>query len=285
MKKLSIFFLIVCCAFSLFAQAKAESSINEEIKIVSLGPNVTEILYALGCADNVVGRTDYCNYPQEALTVQSIGNLWEPNLELILGLDADIAIASSLIDPTFIESLTKAGITAYQFNEQESLEGTYNLIENIAEVVNKQEQAKAIIDNMKTRIQEVKSKINTLNEKKKVVYIISYGDYGDYAATGDTYLNDVIEAAGGINAAQSGMYWSISKELLFEQNPDVILISSYGDPASDIQTFVNTTPYNQLDASINGQVYTINQDAAERQGVRTVDAIEEFARILYPQLF
>ena len=142
---------------------------------------------------------------------------------------------------------------------------------------------------MKERIDAVRTKVAAIpaDQKKSTMYIISYGDWGDYAATGETYLNDVIEAAGGINAAKEGMYWSISKELLLSQDPDTILLGaySYTDPATEIANFSTLAPYSELTASKTGNVCTINGDAAERQGVRTADTVEEIARILYPELF
>ena len=290
MKKALVLFLVAVCLMPLFAQSISESSeTSGQLRIVSLGPNVTEIIYALGAGDSLVGRTDYCNYPEEALGVTSIGTLWEPNLEAILALDADVAIASSIVDPSFIESLGKAGVTAYQFYEEESLEGTFKLIQEVADVIGKSAEGEQIIATMKERIEAVETKVSSIpaDQKKSTMYIISYGDWGDYAATGETYLNDVIEAAGGINGAKDGMYWSISKELLLSQDPDTILLGaySYTDTAATIADFSSLAPYSELTASKTGNVYTINGDAAERQGVRTADTIEEIARILYPELF
>ncbi|MBO6048218.1 MAG: ABC transporter substrate-binding protein, partial [Spirochaetales bacterium] len=136
LKKILTLFLVFICIVPLFAQGGAEVSVRKtsDLRIVSLAPNVTEMIYALGSGDNLVGRTDYCNYPEEAQKVQSIGTLWDPNMETILALDADVAIASSIVDPSFIESLNKAGIKAYQFYEENSYEGTYTLIEKVADV-------------------------------------------------------------------------------------------------------------------------------------------------------
>lgn len=290
MKKTLAILIVAICLVPLFAQSVAEvPTSSEELRIVSLGPNVTEIIYALGAGDQLVGRTDYCNYPEEAFSVTSIGTLWEPNLEAILSLDADIAIASSIVDPSFIESLGKAGISAYQFYEEESLEGTYRLVQEVADAIGKTSEGEALVSGMKDRIEAVKAKVASIAEdqKKSTMYIISYGDWGDYAATGETYLNDVIEAAGGINAAKDGSYWSISKELLLSQDPDTILLGaySYTDEAAAIADFSGLAPYSELTASKTGKVYTINGDAAERQGVRTADTVEAIARILYPELF
>lgn len=287
-KTLAILFVLLLAA-SVFAQSVTEVSSNEDdLRIVSLAPNVTEIIYALGSGDQLVGRTDYCNYPEEALAITSIGTLWEPNLEAILSLDADIAIASSIVDPSFIDSLKAAGIEAYQFYEEESIDGTYALIEKVAACIGKEAEAAEIVKSMKDRIAAVQAKVSTIpaDQKKSCVYMIGYGEWGDYAATGETYLNDVIEVAGGINAAASGSFWSITKELLIAEDPNVILLGaySYSDP-NDVKHFTELAPYSELTASKTGNVLTINGDAAERQGVRTADCVEEIAKALYPELF
>jgi iron complex transport system substrate-binding protein len=288
MKKLLAVLLIAMCAFCCFAQAQVEVQAIPET-IVSLGPNVTEIIYALGAGDSLVGRTDYCNYPEEALSVQSVGTLYEPNLELIISLNPDIVIASSIVDPSFMESLEEAGIKTLQIVKEESLDGTFELISEIGSAIGKPTEALTFVASLKDRIAKVREVTSQIpeNEKKSAVYIISWGDWGDYAATGDTYLNDVLEAAGAINAAQSASYWSISKELLIAQDPDVILLPkySYSDPESEIAAFKSTEPYSNLKASLNNAVYSVNGDAAERQGVRTADTIEEIAKLLYPNLF
>lgn len=290
MKKTLFVILVLVCLLPLCAQAVTEAAQpSSELRIISLGPNVTEIIYALGAGDLLVGRTDYCNYPEAALNVTSIGSLWEPNLEAVLALNADIAIASSIVDPSFIESLSKAGITAYQFYEEESLEGTFKLIQEVADTIGKTAEGEAIVASMKGRIDAVQAKVAAIpsDQRKSTMYIISYGDWGDYAATGDTYLNDVIEAAGAVNAAKEGQYWSISKELLLSEDPDTILLGaySYTDTVAAVADFSSLAPYSELTASKTGNVYTINGDAAERQGVRTADTVEEIARILYPELF
>lgn len=289
MKKALSILVVVLCAFSVFAQAVVESSSEkEELRIVSLAPNVTEMIYALGSGSQLAGRTDYCNWPEEALSVPSIGTLWDPNMEAILAMNADVAIASSIVDPSFIDSLNKAGIRAYQFNEEESsFEGTFTLIRKVAAVIGKDAEASKLVADMKARVAAVEEKTKGIEKKKSVVYMIGYGDWGDYAATGDTYLDGVIKAAGGINAAESGVAWSISKELLIKADPDVILISGYSgmDEAGEIAKFTSTAPYSELKASKTGNVFVVDGDSTQRQGVRTADTVEQFAKILYPELF
>lgn len=290
MKRILTILLVAICLVPTFAQAQLEANTaKEDQRIVSLAPNVTEIVYALGAGDELVGRTDYCNYPSQALDVPSIGTLWEPNLELVVSLEPTIVIASSIVDPSFIESLNAAGIEAIQILKEESLEGTFELVQEVGDAIGRSSEANDAVASMKSRIEAVEAKTSTIpmDQRKSVVYIISWGDWGDFAATGDTYLEGVIEAAGAVNAAKDASNWSISRELLLTQDPDVVLLPcySYSNPESDILAFTTTAPYSALSASEGAQVYAINGDAAERQGIRTADTIEEIARLLYPELF
>lgn len=287
---LAIFLTALCLVAPIFAQAQLETSTtNEDLRIVSLAPNVTEIIYALGAGDELVGRTDYCNYPEQVLDIPSVGMMWQPNFELIVSLEPSVVIASSIMDPEFIAKLNDSGIKAVQILKEESLDGTFELIQEVGDAIGRTSEAKELVAGMKDRINavtEVTSKIPE-DQKKSAVYIISWGDWGDYAATGDTYLEGVFEAAGAVNAAKDASNWSISKELLISQDPDVVILPrySYSDSQSDILAFTTTEPYSKLGASVNSHVYAINGDAAERQGVRTADTIEEIAKLLYPELF
>ena len=161
------------------------------------------------------------------------------------------------------------------------------MIEKVADVIGKQAEGQKIIQDMKARAEEIRKITSMVNMRRSAVFIIGYGDWGDYAATGDTFLDGVIEAAGGVNAAKSGIAWSISKELLLEKDPDVILLSGNqgSDPQTEIATFTSLEPYSRLSACKNKKVYVIDGDAAQRQGVRTIETVEEIAKLLYPGLF
>lgn len=283
MKKLLVIIIILMLCSSVFAQPAVEKNlVKKDLRIVSLAPNVTEILCALGCEDNLVGRTDYCDYPETVLSVQSIGTLYDPNLEAILALEPDVAIASSIVDPSFIANLATAGVETYQFLEEyNGLEGTYSLIRKVGEAVGKKAEAEALAESVKTKIESVKA-LTANVEKKSCVYIISWGDWGDFAATGDTYMNELINAAGAINAVASASNWSISRELLLSENPDYIILPLYAySDSAQAENFKNTEPYSKL----SGTVISIDGNAAERQGVRSADTVEAIAKALYPELF
>ncbi len=193
-----------------------------------------------------------------------------------------MVIASSIVDPAFIANLATAGVETHQFLEEyNGLEGTYALIRKVGEAAGKKAEAEALAESVKNRIESVKA-LTANVEKKSCVYIISWGDWGDYAATGDTYMNELINAAGAINAVASASNWSISRELLLSENPDYIILPlyAYSDPAQ-AENFKNTEPYSKL----SGTIISIDGNAAERQGVRSADTVEAIAKALYPELF
>lgn len=283
MKRLLFILLVLVLCSAVFAQPAIEKkTVISDLRIVSLAPNVTEILCALGCEDNLVGRTDFCDYPETVTSIKSIGTLYDPNLEAILALNPDVVIASSIVDPAFIANLAAAGVETHQFLEEyNGLEGTYTLIREIGEAVGKKSEAEALADSVKSRIESVMA-LTANVEEKSCVYIISWGDWGDYAATGDTYINELINAAGAKNAVASASNWSISRELLLSENPDYIILPlyAYSDPAQ-AEHFKNTEPYSKL----SGTIISIDGNAAERQGVRSADTVEAIAKALYPELF
>lgn len=289
MKKILVITLILLTFLSAFAKGAKEVKVDNtsDLRIVSLAPNVTEIVCALGLEDNLVGRTDYCNYPKSVSSVQSIGTLYDPNIELICALQPDVVIASSIVDPSVIEKLENAGIKAYQFLEEyNGIEGAYNLIREVSKVVAKPVTGEKLIAESRKTIEDVMAKTSSLETRKSCVLLISWGDWGDFAATGDTYLHEVLLAAGAENIAKDAMYWSISKELLLSEDPDVVLMTSDSNwtmlPLDE--AFMTSAPYNTLSASQNAQVFILDSDSVQRQGIRTADAVVMIAKALYPEI-
>lgn len=277
----TVIFLILAVSLSVFAKGTPETSENEDLRIVTLAPNMTELVYYLGAGESLVGRSSSCQFPSDCLSVPDVGDMWKPDLEKILTLEPTVVLASSLTDDTCITAMKNAGLNVFKINYDQRLEGTYNLINEVGKAIDKEEEAKELSDNVRNKIQNLINKTSSVYPKKSVIYIISWGDWGDFAATGDTFIGDIIEACGGINAAKDGAFWSVSKELILAEDPDVIILPSYSYQAADIEGFKSTAPYSQL----NGSVITLDGDSAERQGVRTADFAQELASILYPELF
>lgn len=287
MKKIITCILVSMLALCLFAQGVVEKENNSTLRVVSMSPNITETICAIGCENNLVGRTDYCNYPESISSIQSIGTLYEPNLEAIVSLNPDYVIGSGLTNPDFLSQLEKAGIKTYQISEESTLNGTYDQIRQVGDLLNSQVEAENLIREIKFEIEVIEERSLEIADQKTCYYVVGYGDWGDWTATGDTYLNDVIKAAGAINAAEDGTNWSYSKEALLDKDPDVILLEDFGYTSKEeaIEKFITTPGYDQLTACKTGKVFCINADIAERQGPRTGLAVKMFAETLYPEIF
>lgn len=252
-------------------------------RIVSMGPNVTETIFALGAGASLVGRTDYCDYPRQVLEIDSIGTLWQPSIEKILSLDPDLIVVSSLANEDVLSALRKTGIPLAIINKQSSLAGTMEMIRDIGLLCGKQNESERLADNMEERIKAVEAKVAGL-PRPTCYYVIDFGQF-DSTATGDTYINEMIEIAGGDNVAKDGKYWTYSKESLAEKDPQIIVLSSHwgSDYEDTKRLFTTSSVYRDLSAVKNGAVYPIDSDAVDRQGPRTAQAIEDFARIFHPQ--
>lgn len=251
----------------------------EPLRVVSVGPNITELLYSLGVQEKLVGRTDYCDYPKEVLSVDTIGTLYTPDVEKIISLEPDLVIASTHFLDETKEKLEAVGISVLVLHEENELEGVYRLIDTLGAVFNQKGRALEIVEDMQKRIAAVEEKVAEV-EPVSVYYVVGYGDGGDYTAGGDTFIHEILTAAGGRNVAEEVSGWSYSLEKLLEADPDVILVSE-----ADYEGFVETEPYAGLRAVKEGRVYTIDENLLNRQCDRNADAVEQIAQMLYPGVF
>jgi len=250
---------------------------GQELRIVSLSPNVTETLYALGAGETLVGRSDYCNYPEQVTALPSVGTLYNPSLETLLSLEPTVAISSAFVPEDFLSSVERAGIEVVQLNTQQTFQGTYGLIRKIAEVVGKQSEAELMILSMQNTVREVVSSYK--NETKPSVYmVIDFGGF-DATATGDTFLGEMIELAGATNVAKDARNWTYSKELLMEADPEILLLNPrWGESGeATIQEFRTTKPYSDL----SGEIIVFDADSTSRQGPRSADALKALAALIH----
>ena len=255
-----------------------EVTVEEEPEtIVSVSPALTEIVYALGGEDKLIGRSDYDDYPEAVLDIQSVGPIDLPDTELIVSLDPDVVLASSIFSEEAYNALTDAGITVVIIKDESDLEGMYTYITTTADVIGLHEEGQALVEDLEAELEEISAEVNDTiaGSEITVYYCMGYGEYGDYTAGGDTFINDIIEAAGCVNAAGDIEGWSISTEELLAEDPYIILVPSWGYDA-----FLETEPYSELTAVQQGRVLSVDENIFNRVGPRNVDAVRtvfEFA--------
>lgn len=251
---------------------------SEPMRIISIAPSITETIFALGAGDKLIGRTDYCNYPQEVKDIESIGSLQEPSIEKIVDLKPDLVIASTHFKEDVLKKLEEADVKVVVLYGEESFEGVYEVIEKVGQVLDKKDAADSLVSNMKSRVDNVIDRVKDL-EKKDVYYVVGFGEYGDFTAGGDTFIGNMIEMAGGKNAADDVKGWKYSLENLVEKDPDILICSMYGDTKDKL---VNANGYKELTAVKEGRLYEIDKNLLELQGPRLVDGLEALAEIIHP---
>jgi iron complex transport system substrate-binding protein len=250
-------------------------------KIVSLSPNITEILFALNLGDYVVGRTDYCDWPLEASFVDSMGDLFSPSIEKIVSLNPDIVIISNLGQSQTIEALELASIKVAFLDEAQNMEGTYQIIEKVAKITATEEKGAQIIAEIKNELAQVKASLG--NAKiASVYYVAGFGEWGDYTATQETFINDIINLAGAENIAFDAYNWSFQKELIIERDPDVIILPPLVGSTFEqtVKEFSTQEPYNSLTAVKKNRFIAIDNSMMERQGPRSGQAVKQLSEKL-----
>jgi iron complex transport system substrate-binding protein len=248
--------------------------------VVSLAPNITEIIFALGAQDKLLARTDWCNYPAEVFDYESVGNIDQPDVEKIISLNPDLVLLSEITSKELALQIQNAGIPYFVVDNEETFEGAYTCIEMVGDVLSLEDEADTIVTEMKTRIQEVMDKVAGA-DKKKVYYVMGYGEYGDFTAGKGTFISEMINSCGAVNVADDTEGWSYSVEKLVEHNPDVLLLSMWAS-ADGLKT---ANGYKDMTAVKNGSMYTLDDDSLQRLGPRIADAFEAMAAAIHPELF
>ncbi len=251
-------------------------------KIVSLSPSTTEILYALGLGDKLVGRDSYSDYPAESADVPVVGDYSGPNVEAIAATEADLVLASTTLQQDAIDQLKSLGITVASV-EATTYEQIAETITMIGTLTGAQEEAAALNASMTEAADAVAAAVADL-EKPTVYYVMSYGEYGNWTSGPGSFINSIIELAGGapVTADAEAPWLEYSLEQLLQDDPDVILVSSdAGDPA----LLADAEGYKDLTAVKEGRAYSIDANTSSRPGPRILEAAEAVAALLHPDAF
>lgn len=203
-----------------------EVALPAEVKtIVSLAASNTEILYAIGAGEMLVGRDAYSNYPEAAADIAVVGDFNGPNIEAIVAADPDVVLASYLQDDV-LNQLTELGIAVF-CTEASDYEGIYTSIELIGAICGKAEEAAALCAGMRESIGKVQAAAAT-EAQPTVYYVMSFGEYGEWSGGPGSFINAAIELAGGIPITKDmGEVWvNPSIEQIVALDPDIILLSS-----------------------------------------------------------
>ena len=252
-------------------------------RIVSLSPSNTEIVYALGLEDRLIGVTTYCNYPPEAQKKLQVSGYSTVDVEKVVSLQPDLILADSIHKTEVIPALEKLGMPVIGIVAP-SLDQLLADIELVGKTSGKQNAASVLVASLKQRITAVEEK--TAGASKPRVFFVTWHDPLWTVGRG-SMINDLIVRAGGSNMASDlKANQTIDLETAIQRNPEVIVVlSSMGDQAVSYNFLKNEPRFQATDALKNNRVYQVDSDIFGRTTPRTIDALEELAKLIHPELF
>lgn len=244
-------------------------------RIVSISPAITEVMYLVGAQNKLVGISDFCIYPPETEKIAKIGGMHNINFEVLLSLHPDVVLIGSMISQKDVDAIEKMGIPVICIVEEQSLEGMADMMEVIGRITQCEEKANAKASEWRDKVKGMRQE-NAQDSvtKKKVYYVVGFGDAGDFTAPKNTHINEIIELAGCENVGKSLSSWNISREVLFKADPDIILIRK-----EDKDAFCSQHPYTLLKAVKENRVYPIESGWIDIVSPRNIKAVEMIRNI------
>jgi iron complex transport system substrate-binding protein len=251
-------------------------------RIVSLAPSNTEIVFALGKGDSLVGVTNQCDYPKEARAIKKVGDFNAPDIELILSCNPDIILAGNAIPDKALHFLQGAGLTV-AVTEAFRLDGIFQSIGELGDMLGVPGRAEKLTARMREKIDSIHTRV----EKQKPVscyYMISFGKQGNWTVGPGSFVDELIALAGGYNIAHTlpGPWVNMDIELLLAADPEVIIA---GGSAGDVRQLSQLPLYNRLRAVRQGSVFVLDESLITRPGPRITQGLELLARTLHPEVF
>ncbi|MDF7799025.1 helical backbone metal receptor [Pontiellaceae bacterium B1224] len=247
-------------------------------RIISMAPDITEIVYALGLGDKLVGATTYCTYPEAAKTVPRVGGFGQYNFEAIVSLKPDLVILHWKYEAEK-NRLDTLGIP-YLETRTEYMEDIISSIQKVGDACEATVEADALIHDINTRISNHR---NSSNHPPRV--LVTFG--GDAAALEQIYAfgadclhNELLELAGGTNVVQNKLSFStLSKEAVIRLNPDIIIQLAPGteapaDPSKPWKELSN------INAVKDNRIYTLTGNYTCIPGPRFIQILDDFAGII-----
>jgi iron complex transport system substrate-binding protein len=252
-------------------------------RIVSMAPNVTEMLFAIGLDNEIVGVTEFCNYPEAAKSKPKIGGYYNPNIEVILSLKPDLIVATpDGYSKERVDKLDQSGIPVFIVNPLKIDDATESMLV-LGKITGKEAYSKLVVDGLKARIKVVKDKVAQVPAQKRPKVFYEIGQNPLVTVGPNNFVDDLITAAGGINiASDAPNSWPIySVEAIITKNPDIILTAPSTMTASDKMIADEWSKYRTISAVMNKRIYAIDPDVLLRSGPRVADGLEKLYTIFY----
>ena len=251
-------------------------------RVITLAPNLTEIVFAVGAGDRIVGNTSYCDYPEQAKSITKVGDTLHPSLERIIALRPQVVLVSTASQlEIFTQQLESQNIAVF-VTDPHDLEGVFHSIEQLGRMLGQDEQVKTVVQKLRERTNTVEQRVKQ-EQPVRTFYQVSGEPL--YTAGHDAFVTDLMRRAGAasVTADVPGAWPKFSNESALAAKPDAIILptgGSMGAANANVAEALRGSP-----AVRAGRVYKINDDHLARPGPRAVEGLEEMARARHPQSF
>jgi iron complex transport system substrate-binding protein len=252
-------------------------------RIISLVPSVTEILFAIGAQDRLVGVTDFCDYPAEARRKPSVGGMLAPSLETMVSLNPDLVVATTSGNrhETF-DQLARLAVPVFVVNPV-TVADVLDLLSRLGRLTDRVDSADRLVSALRERIGAVSARVAG-RARPRVLYVL-WPDPLIVPARG-ALVSELIALAGGDSVTADGGqgYPRYSMEAALARNPEVIILASHGSSPSPLVR-AQWERFGQVPAIAAGRLYTMDGNLMHRYGPRMVDGLEQLARLIHPGAF
>lgn len=283
----------LCLLLSLGAAAEIQSTdmlgrehifASPATRVVALSAAECEILFALGAGETLVGRGEFCDYPEEALSAPVLGSGGETNIEEILALKPDLVLMSSMAQPQEqVDAIEKAGTPVFVTKANDT-SGVYAAIAGIGQAIGKDQAAQALIDDMKATFDALKAKLPAEGEKKSVYFEVSPLEFGLWTAGRNTFMNELADILGLRNIFDDVDGWAeVSQEQVIARNPDLIVtVTMYSGEGLKPDEEIKSRPgWEGINAVMEGKILTADNSAITRPGPRLAEAAQSLYDFTY----
>jgi iron complex transport system substrate-binding protein len=256
-------------------------------RVISIAPSNTEILFALGAGQQIVGREEMSDYPAEAKNVTSIGSVFQKiNTEAIVALKPDLVLAAEINSPEQVKALEDLKLNVYYLPNPKTFDDLYANLETVGKLTGRSAEAAKLNESLTARYDAVMQKLSQAKDAPTVFYEIDATDpTKPYTSGPGTFIDLVIALAGGKNIGGSlkDAFAQISSEELVKQNPDLIVL---GDALYGVtpESVAQRPGWDALNAVKNNQVFAFDDNLISRPGPRLIDGLEQMAKLIHPEL-
>ncbi len=246
--------------------------------IVSLVPSITEILFALGDGDKVIGVDVNSNYPEEAKAIEKVGDFNGPDIEKITALKPDVVFAGNKLQQDAIAAMEGLGLCVIAA-EARSFEQIAPTISIISGVMGKKAEGQKMMDGVNSTLDNISKQAAAVSKHPSIYYVMVFGEGGNWTSGPGSFINALFEKTGFVCATEGGgaEWMDYPVESLIQKDPDILILASDAGTAEDLK---KDSVFKNLTAVKNDRVYVMNADIISRPGIRITKAAEELYGIL-----